>query len=575
MKINKKYTAVMFSLIALTFAIGLGVSLPSAAFAQDLQNDDLLVGAGGVEAGFGYRLGIVWRLRGASLDKFCESSARTFFIPDRVMVDSQGRVVFVAGMFSANLNYPHMGLFRCNALGAVPELLAVFPGVGDPTPGDPVPFPGQHFDLVSGLHLARAVAGTIDDRVNDGNPQLVTEDLYVLVVGNFNTTGQRVAVRTVRYHTASGRWDEGPAPCAGADCPRTAGCLNCGNQIYAINHGGVTYFAGFGLPGTLRRVKDPLSLDISGQARDISFSISLSLFGGARELRDTLFDYVNLDHIPSGCPPDPLGQISNLLPGGYGSHLAEREVVFDEWGDLGLVMSSPSFTALEPYQANVSEALLDKPGDLTQYFQNPYEGCAPRPAIKMRMIMPFSGPDGGNVANELVSAPSGLAGTIWQSHQVVRLVPGSDRLQVLANRSMFPDLLLPMGLGAFPATASVGGVVILLRIDSPANVVVTGPDGRRIGVDPATGLPINDFGDDGVDSGPGTPRFFALRNAAPGSYSVQSVATDAGSFAVHVYSADPAQPLGNHIVSRGVAAIGDINNHNFTLDPTGGIVFVP
>lgn len=580
MRTYKRYTTVVLSLIALTLVIGLGGSVPSAAFAQDLQNDDLLVGAGIVIDPFGGTKGVIWRLRGGSLDKFCESSARYFNIPGGVMVDSQARVIFLAGMQSA-----HWGLFRCNALGAVPELLAVFAGpfIGDPTPGDPVPFPGQHFSQVSGLHLARAVAGTINDTVSDGKPQLGIEDVYVMVVKQVDpATWQVLSERTLRYHTATGLWDEGPAPLF----------KECGEErspfqgVPAINHAGVTYFA-CNL-GVLRRVKDPLGLDISGTLPGDggTFKLTLSLFGGSREIGFPVLpnnlpfflDYVNLGHTPSGCPPDPpISGDMPLVPGAPFMYVmtAFKDVVFDEWGDLGLLLASSSVSAGYPYLSNVSEALLDKPGDLSQYFQNSFIGCQAVPELKTRFIMPFWDRDGiSNQLDHLVSAPSGIAGTRWSSHLVARLAPGSDRLQVLADRSMFPDLLLPTGLGAYPATASIGGVVIMLRVDSQANVLVTGPDGRRIGVDPATGSPVNDFGDAGFDSGPGTPRFFAIRNAAPGSYSVQNVATADGAFAVHVYSADQAQPVGNHIVASGVAAMGDINNHDFALDPTGGIGFL-
>jgi hypothetical protein len=565
MRINKRYTRLAFSIVTLAFVIGLVVSRPSAAFAQELQNDDLLVGAGGSS---GLHPGTIWRLRGGSLVKFCqESPAKIFAPPYRVMVDAQGRVVFLATLQSPNDGFPHVGLFRCNALGAVPQLLAVFPGLGDPAPGDPVPFPVGHY-LVSGLHLARVASATIDDQVNDGRPQLGTDDLYVLVLGQFNPNPpfETLGVRTVRYHTASGRWDEGPAPCEGADCPPRPSGLSTG--IYAINHGGVTYFSYAG--NILRRVKDPLQTHISGRVGGIDFDLRLSLFGGAQKFFGPVLDYVNLPHTPSGCPPAP--PVSNDMPPGIFVMSGFFDVVFDEFGGLGLVLASNSGSIGSAFPANVSEALMDKPDDLSQYFQNGNFGCQVTPAVKANFIMPLSGPAGNNTLGNLVSAPSGLAGT--QGQQVARVAPGSDQLEVLASHSMFPDLVFPNGLGAFPATASVGGVVISIRIDSPVNVLVTGPDGRRIGVDPDTGLFVNEFRDDAFDSGPGEPRFYALRNAAPGDYSVQSVATADGPFAVHVYSADPAQPLGNHIVGRGIVSIGDINTHDFTLDPTGGIVFL-
>ena len=564
---RRKVMALAVSLVLIWGVVGV-----HPAHAQDLQNDDLLVGAG---IGAPWGPGIIWRLRGGALDPFCDSSTRSFGVPGQVIVDSQARVVFVAPMQSANLNFPHWGLFRCDALGAVPQLLAVFPGIGTVQPGDPVPFPGQTFFGVSGLHLAQAVAASINDQVNNGNPQLGIEDLYVLVAGQFDpNTGQVVAVRTERYHTAGRAWDEGPAPCVGADCPQLFQSM-----VAAINHAGVTYFTRD--TGFLLRAKDPLQVNISGSLPpDVggNFRLTLSLFGGGRQIKGLDLDYVNLPHVPSGCPPNPpisgdMPFAQGVGPPAFAGMSGFQDVVFDEWGDLGLVLMSNSYSY--SYLADVSEALLDNPNDLSQYFQNSFNGCQAEPSVKVKFIMPTWSPDGSmNLLSSLVSAPSGIAGTQSSSHLVARLAPGSDRLQVLADHSMFPNLFTPVGLAAYPATASVGGVVVVLRSDSQANMLVTGPDGRRIGVDPVSGQSVNEFGDDGFDSGLGVPHFYALRNAAPGAYSVQSVASTSGSFAVHVYSTDQIQPVGNHIVASGVAQIGDINNNDFNLDPTGAIVFL-
>jgi len=551
-------------LMILTFE----VFLPLPARAQDLQNDDLVVGAG-IGAPFGP--GIIWRLRGGALDDFCDSTTRSFGTPTQVMVDSQGQVVFVAPMQSSNLNFPHWGLFRCGALGAAPNLLAVFPGIGNVNPGDPVPFAGQTFDAVAGLHLARAVAGTINDQVNGGAPQVSNEDVYVLVVGQFDTTlGQRVAVKTVRYHTASGVWEEGPKPCVfGTDCPAVFGGLP-----HAINHGGVTYFA-TASSSTLRRVKDPISVNVSGSAGGINFSVQVSLFGGISQVSGLILDYVNLPHVPSGCPPDP--PVSGDMPvvGAGFPVMSGYNLVYDEWTGLGLMLESNGVSSGSPYQANVSEDLLDKPGDLSQYFQNNAAGCEAEPTLKVKFIMPTFGPNGDNtLIGSLTSAPSGIVGTDPFGQTVDQLVPGSDHLLALANRTTFPALFTPVGVGAFPATASPSGVTIVIRLDSPINVVVAGPDGRRIGVDPVTGVAVNDFSDNGFDSGPGEPRFFAIRNATIGGYGVQVVGTGSGPYALHVYSLDPSQAVGQHIETTGAATPGSTSNADFTLGAKGAIAFV-
>jgi hypothetical protein len=130
----------------------------------------------------------------------------------------------------------------------------------------------------------------------------------------------------------------------------------------------------------------------------------------------------------------------------------------------------------------------------------------------------------------------------------------------------------PGPIAAWPPSAKPGfGGVIIIRIDSPVDVLLTDASGKKLGIE--NGLPVNDFGSDGYDSGAGThPRFYAIQNMAPGSYAVRSIGTADGPFAVHVYSADLDKPIGQHIVHTGAASPGNPGKHDFTLD-AGKIAF--
>ncbi len=80
---------------------------------------------------------------------------------------------------------------------------------------------------------------------------------------------------------------------------------------------------------------------------------------------------------------------------------------------------------------------------------------------------------------------------------------------------------------------------------------------------------MNDFGVNGFDSGPGEPRFFAIKNPAAGTFAVQAVGTGDGSFAIHLYSADVNQTSGQHFVNIGIASPGSSNSFSFNVAAYG------
>ncbi|RMF57415.1 MAG: hypothetical protein D6743_19020, partial [Calditrichaeota bacterium] len=206
------------------------------ASAQSLQNGDYLVGA--LDGGYG----IIWRLRDGEKSAYCVSDDPRNASPDspvaawgnpyQVMIDQEDRVVFLANVAVSTEQEPGLlppgihgfGLFRCNAMGERPEVLALFPTDPLPEPSQargPVPFPGETFayqggDAGSGheggLHLALHPAMTIDDRENNGTPQFGTEEVYVFGVADWDPDARsRTGVRILEYWPRTAEFKDGPA----------------------------------------------------------------------------------------------------------------------------------------------------------------------------------------------------------------------------------------------------------------------------------------------------------------------------------------------------------------------------
>jgi hypothetical protein len=258
-----------------------------------------------------------------------------------------------------------------------------------------------------------------------------------------------------------------------------------------------------------------------------------------------------------------------------------NNVVYDESGGLGLVIAS-GYGGLAPYLTQVSDALLndDPSDDQAQLFHDTYLGCAAVPSLHYQRILPAYSTNaalypwqGNGVirSGSLVSSSRGVMGTQpgYPVGRVIHLVPG-DAVETV-NTSLFN----PRGIGAYPSQVSAGiGTTIIIRLDSPVNVLVTDASGRRIGADPNTGSPINDFGEDGFDSGAEEPRFFAIKNPAPGPYFVHVVGTSNGPFALNIYSADLTQTNGIRIRATGFASVGSVSHQFFTLGTNAAVAFM-
>ena len=146
--------------------------------------------------------GAIRRIRGGAVTDYCVSPDPTFAPvpsgvpvfwnrPDQIVVDSKGRVAFLAPLNYGSPLQPSpqngWGLLRCNRPGEPAEQLGVFPQGSYIDPGWFEPLPGKLFyppglpptQPLTGLHLRKVKYIRIDDDVNGGNPEIVTDERYV------------------------------------------------------------------------------------------------------------------------------------------------------------------------------------------------------------------------------------------------------------------------------------------------------------------------------------------------------------------------------------------------------------
>lgn len=552
--------------------LAFAVSVPVAAAEPDLADGDIFVGAAEGFSPFWGVLGprIVWQVRNGVARRYCEGSAaaddRFFALPAQMIVDSRGRVVFLAQLGSEYF-VSDVGLFRCDGMGSTPEKLAVFKrGTGPARAGFPDPFPGKAFHAISGLHLA--TVQTIG--INAESQRLTTEDAYVMAMQEIDpSTGLEVEVKVRRYRATTGQWDV--APIDATRDPSHQG------MPVMTNHGGATYSS---VHSTLRRSTDPLRLDVEGSIGSVDFELHAALFGGFKQVYRLIVDDSAVPNTSSGCDPD-LPQPPSLMepgPGLYSSMTSYNyDIAYDGHGNLGLVLRTNSGGGGSPYLANVSEVLLnDNPNDdIGDYFYRSTTGCLPEASLKYTSIVPFfhpvTGASNGIRLGSMAVSAEGLVGTV--DDRLVRVIAG-EGLQTIASGFVLPFSWGPVA--TYPAMVPpASGAVVVIQINSPVDVLVTDAAGNRIGVDPATGLPVNDFGQNGYDSGPGEPRFLAIKNPTPGAFDVDAVGAGDGPYSITVYSAPLGKPEVelNKITVSGTVSLGSVEEHDFTLEADTTIAF--
>jgi len=528
------------------------------------QDGDLFVGSASVVDGYGSTTGGVWRVRGTTATLFCSSPTAGndpgwWNVPDTLIVDSKGRIVFLAP-----IGYQEMGLLRCDQPGMPAEQLGGFHLRPTMPAGWPDPFPGTQFNGRMGyLHVLTQRAISVDLQ---SNPTVTSEDSYEFVAQQVVAADPTAPPFTelIRYGADSGQW------LIGKDLPDI---LQDGNLVSVIAHGDALYSYA---AGTIRRTSMPLKLAMAGTVGGVDFTFTYTPFGGQHEVAG-ISDDTTIPNVSSGCNTDPPGKhddVTDAMPwvNGFVPFGGDR-LIYDEHGGLGLVFKTTYGPMPGPYLTHVSSALLnDDPMDDTQgYFHQAFDACRHVPWIQFDPILPWTSPGStvafDNVTDVIATAPGGMVGTSFWGNSVLRLTPGTKASQIVT-------LYHPGGIAAYPAIIPSSGTVVYVTVHSPVDVLLADAAGRRIGVDPATGIAINDFGPGGFDSGAGEPRVFAIKDPAPGAFTLSSVGTGTGPYRIDVGYADFATTLSSHVTTTGTAAPGALGTHDFVLGADAAVSFV-
>jgi len=578
-------------------------------FVTDLQSGDLFVGVqptaftilGGLQP-----KGLVQRIRGGSVTDFCQSpdppnsplpllGVPVFWRrPDQIALDSKGRVAFLADLRWGGSLQSGWGLLRCNLPGQPPEQLAIFPqasNLDSPLPPGssidpswPVPFPGRTFYgalPVTGLHLRKTKHVLIDDNVNNGNPQIVTEEKYVLAFQDSVDPGSSNGhIGSLSLNTESLVFAEDDIFPVGVGGTTSSPAQDMLPEMFF--HSKMETVSSLGLlsfpapvaktyvsrDGVLRRILQPFEVQLTANTSAGTVQFGVQAFGGHTDIPGSpanspvtgfIIDDVTVPNPPSGCiPPPGVRGDWPQIGGGYAGFTQGAGVVFEKNSGLVVINSGT-------WHGQLDEALfdLDPQNDLQSYFARPETGCKVEPVVN---VTPMSRQT-DFLLDRMTASPNGLFGTIAVQGRVVQATGTLDVSDVATG------LLAPRGLGAFPPQlGSVHVSALIIRIDSPVDVVLTDALGRRIGV--SNGQAIDEFGGQAFDSGAQThPRLYIIQFPQPGDYSVRSTGTGTGSFTVHIYSVDSAKHATEHLISSGNASPGSSGKHDFILDAQNKIAF--
>jgi hypothetical protein len=106
-------------------------------------------------------------------------------------------------------------------------------------------------------------------------------------------------------------------------------------------------------------------------------------------------------------------------------------------------------------------------------------------------------------------------------------------------------------------------------VGSPANIMVTAPDGSRVGYDATSGATVNEI-QDAVYSGPGTePQNITIPNPSSGNYSYNLFGTGSGNYTVTVQSVAYGGSSIDTKVVTGTISPGASISKSFALDQNG------
>jgi hypothetical protein len=531
-------------------AVGNGIAQQGSA-AADLQNGDFLVGVS-VDQGFGGTQGRIVRVRAGQATTFCETVTGNREVPgfwntpSDVLIDAQGRVVFLAYLGGAADPVPNwgFGLWRCDSMGATPTLLGAFGSdQSDPPLNYPSPLGDRDVQFAGGLHLKHS-------KGLDLNTLTMTESqFYVFAVAD--VYGDRALADTIAYNPATGDWIEtfeDPVP---TDQPGTST-----NQIDMINANGYTFsVAG----GSMRGFAEPISLDF--QIGEFTGGLA---FQSLHDLSGAAVDDSLTPNRPSGCPPH-LDNVPLSVPTAADGNIYPMNELFQlAWGE-GLILENNYGGGGYLFLPNVSLALFDLiPANDEGAMFHERLGCSHQKKLDFTAWHSTLSDSDGTPRGVTRMTPDGTAGTQNFLGRIAGVGP-SQEVAILAE-----GLNNPNGIDVYPGfTPTTTGIAMFFQINSPVSVLITGPDGRRIGVDPDTSQFVNDYGDAGYDSNTNEPHIYGIRDPLPGDYSIATKGTGTGPYTIATYGAN----LGTQVITQtsftGNASPGGSSSHMAGVDGEG------
>jgi FlgD Ig-like domain len=484
--------------------------------------------------------GCLWKL--GSSTPWLTSNA--FQFAGDAMEDDQGRIVFLAQVPGRNEN--DIALYRADPTTGSLERLFYLPY--QVAPGDTLPEDMSPFGFVHGsqsLHLETVYRMTINDTINNGIPQVGKETCYAFTSGvTQGVFGQQSPVE-LRWRPSRGTVEQG--------FDVTQAGTHGGPTMTRV--GNDTYYGAF---SSVYEAGPELDVQAHFQVGGTDFNARLQVMTSNELAYAGILDDTTIPNVTVTC-----GNITDadvpMVDGGF-SVLAV--------GTLGSLNGSVYATSNEAYSGSPYEFNLAPRAP----FLNPYI-CGYYGAVK------FTGGTPSLVGDTLGTTSSGDTGdgssVIANANGYILAVsPGS--VGILGRNGAYTGrpvrwhapsssaAMAARGLAAAPGDTSLTALVV--RADSMVRVMITAPDGRRLGLT-ATDSVANDFGSAGLVTslGPGGwPRVLTILGPAAGDYEVDTFGSAAGEFGLNAYLAETSTG-GVKSVTSGSTAAGETQRRILTV----------
>jgi hypothetical protein len=518
--------------------------VPSAVHAQVFQSGDIIVPANVPTDPYGGVHGVMDMVRGSTVTHLFESE--TFWSPTDMIVDKQGRLVFIAHPRTGNDG--DQALFRLDpATGALERLFLMrrYVSIGDTLPEGIQNVVG-YSESQQSLHLEKSFSMSIADNQNNGWPEFLASTSYAWSMNILDGTYYHPHV--LRYHTETGIVDEGTS----------LGLLRSDAPVDMTGSGMDLWYEGF---GRLGHAKTDLGLDGHWTIGHTTIDAHLRV----TPVNEILYDNVALDNTLVPNISVKCGDITDdNVPAEDGSFHPFTANCIGQL-DGALYASTNEGGSGVPYMFSIQ----GRPP-----FLNPYD-CNFYNAVTCVGPIPWTTTDGVPTASYWNSADGG--GVLADNGNLLRLGNDGSTQVIVPFPAGFNGRPVRWTGSAAPASAALAAATttavvdtpvaaLVLRADTLVNVLITDPSGKKIGFN-ADGSTLNDFGVRGVVSAVGAsgwPHLIALVNPTPGTYTTQIAGLGAGTYGVTGYLGQ-SDVGGNSALATGDATSGSLETRTLQI----------